>query len=57
MDVLRLFTTSEGLVRVVRFTAHSVVERADGSLIDITPNSRASQRYPFILTKAESKTS
>lgn len=36
-----------GLVPVVRFTAHSLVERKDGSLIDITP-SRASQRYPFL---------
>jgi hypothetical protein len=31
----------------VRFTAHSVVEDADGTLYDITP-SRASRRYPFI---------
>ncbi len=30
-----------------RFTAHSVVERADGRLFDPTP-SKASQRYPFL---------
>ena len=30
-----------------RFTAHSVVEDADGRLFDLTP-SKASQRYPFL---------
>ena len=35
------------LMTVVRFTAHSVVSTADGTLIDLTP-SRASQRYPFL---------
>jgi hypothetical protein len=30
-----------------QFLAHSVVERTDGSLMDITP-SQASMRYPFI---------
>jgi len=36
-----------GLPSFWRFSAHSVVERVDGRLFDITPN-RASQRYPFI---------
>jgi hypothetical protein len=36
-----------GLLNFVRFTAHSVIEQADGVLVDITP-SRASQHYPFI---------
>lgn len=40
-------TTSMGLMPLVRFTAHSVVEDADGRLVDITP-SNASQRYPFL---------
>jgi hypothetical protein len=40
-------TTSEGLIPAVRFSSHSVVEQADGTLIDITP-SQARQRYPFI---------
>jgi hypothetical protein len=39
--------TSRGLMPMVRFTPHSVVEEADGRLVDITP-SKASQRYPFL---------
>jgi hypothetical protein len=39
--------TSMGLLRLVRFTAHSLIEDEDGTLHDITP-SKASQRYPFI---------
>lgn len=39
--------TSMGLVHVVRFTPHSVVEDEDGRLVDITP-SGASRRYPFL---------
>ncbi len=31
----------------MRFSAHSMVEEADGTLIDITP-SNASRRYPFL---------
>ena len=41
------YKTSMGLLRLVRFTAQSLVEDEDGTLHDITP-SRASQRYPFI---------
>jgi len=39
--------TSQGWWPVCRFTAHSIVETADGRLFDLTP-SRASQRYPFL---------
>lgn len=35
------------LLSIVRFTPHSVIEEADGRLIDITP-SQASRRYPFL---------
>jgi hypothetical protein len=38
---------SQGLVPFCRFTAHSVIEGPDGTLVDITP-SQASQRYPFL---------
>lgn len=39
--------TTEGWWPICRFTAHSVLEADDGTLIDITP-SQASQRYPFL---------
>jgi hypothetical protein len=45
--VFDLHKTSEGDVRLCRFTSHSVVEAPDGTMFDITP-SRASQRYPFL---------
>src|SRR4051812_49166630 len=38
---------SDGLLRVVRFNPHSVVESHDGERSDPTP-SRASMRYPFL---------
>lgn len=38
---------SGGLVSLVQFNPHSIVEADDGERFDPTP-SRASQRYPFI---------
>lgn len=38
---------SFGLVPLVWFNPHSVLEHSDGARIDPTP-SRASQRYPFL---------
>lgn len=35
-----------------RFSAHSVVEDADGTRIDITPAPTASRRYPFLEDEA-----
>ncbi len=39
---------SVGLIPVVRFTAHSVLQGPDETLTDITPT-RAIGRYPFVL--------
>ena len=39
--------TSLGLVPLVNFNPHSIIETDDGERYDITP-SRASQRYPFL---------
>jgi hypothetical protein len=36
-----------GLLAIVQFNPHSVVEDSNGVLVDPTP-SRASQRYPFL---------
>jgi len=36
-----------GFTGAYQFTAHSIVEEADGTRIDITP-ARASRRYPFL---------
>jgi hypothetical protein len=41
-------TGSGGLVSVVRFAAHSVVQTDDEQLVDITPSPGAG-RYPFII--------
>lgn len=45
--VFDYYTSSKGLIPVVQFTAHSIVEAADGTLFDLTP-SHASQLYPFL---------
>ena len=42
-----------GVLPYVRFSAHSVVKLADGSLRDITP-SKASMPYPFIPARESS---
>lgn len=39
--------SSGGLVPMVRFNAHSVIEDENGVRYDVTP-SRASKRYPFL---------
>lgn len=39
--------TSNGLVPLVNFNPHSIIEVDDGERYDVTP-SRASQRYPFL---------
>jgi hypothetical protein len=39
--------TTAGWWPICHFAAHSVVERPDGSLFDLTP-SKAEQRYPFL---------
>ena len=39
---------SGGLVAVIRFAAHSVVQTKDEQLVDITP-SRGAGRHPFII--------
>lgn len=39
--------TSFGLVPLVNFNPHSIIETDDGERYDVTP-SRASQRYPFL---------
>lgn len=38
---------SGGLLRIVRFNPHSVIEHHDGTRLDPTP-SQASMRYPFL---------
>jgi hypothetical protein len=40
--------TSLGLIPLVNFNPHSIIEADDGTRYDVTPNSRASQRYPFL---------
>jgi hypothetical protein len=39
--------TSLGLVSLVNFNPHSIIETDDGERYDVTP-SQASQRYPFL---------
>lgn len=38
---------TSGLLTIVRFNPHSIVENRDGERMDVTP-SRASRRYPFL---------
>ncbi len=38
---------TQGLLTVVRFNPHSIVENQGGERVDVTP-SRASRRYPFL---------
>ncbi len=42
-----LYFSFNGLFDYVRFTAHSVIRRSDGQLLDITP-SQAFMLYPFL---------
>ena len=42
-----LYFSFNGLFDYVRFTAHSVVRRKDGQLLDITPT-QAFALYPFL---------
>ena len=50
-----LFFDLTGVVPLVRFTAHSVVEDVNGDLVDITP-AKVFQSYPFIRAEEDEET-